>query len=185
MILIGMAAFVVEIIGSTSPNMDPGKETKQRCPLCHEEKKLKELRGHIGLHILWRSFGVEEDLVTKVGSLPPCLIPGADVYARLGIILADSAVATSATLTSSLPEVKDRLNQIAGFAARSSTARPRSPRKTHRAQMSQSTVLTAQRRFGSTTPLTISRSDTRTFLTVLVSTPILFSRFSPVRTKRR
>ena len=62
----GLAAFVAEVNTPESPNMDLDKEAKQHCPLCNEEKKLRELRGHIGLHILWCLFGVEEDLMNKV-----------------------------------------------------------------------------------------------------------------------
>ena len=70
MIPTGTVAFVVEVIRSKSPNMDLNKEAKQHCPLCHEEKKLKELRGHVGQHILWRSLGIKEDLAVKVGFCP-------------------------------------------------------------------------------------------------------------------
>ncbi|KAF9779439.1 hypothetical protein BJ322DRAFT_1113247 [Thelephora terrestris] len=66
----GAAAFVAGAFLPEVLTMELGKKTKQHCPLCHEVKRLEELRGHIGLHILWRLFGVEEDLATKIEDNP-------------------------------------------------------------------------------------------------------------------
>jgi len=97
----GAAAFATEVLAPELPNTGLDKESKQCCPLCHEEKKLKELRGHIGLHILWCLLGVDERLEGgKVSVRPLQIIPNTNPRTRLGIILADSAVATSATPTS-------------------------------------------------------------------------------------
>lgn len=44
--------------------LDPN--TPQCCPLCGNKTKLKQLRGHIGQHILFRSRGMEEKLLREV-----------------------------------------------------------------------------------------------------------------------
>ena len=179
-----MAAFVVEVLTSNPPNTALDKESKQRCPLCREEKKLKELRGHVGQHILSRSLGFEEeDLMVKVRLPPPWLTPDSNFWVRLGIILADSVVAIFAAPASWLPEANGRSIQTAPFITSSNTVLLRSLRATRRVQTFQSTALTAQRQFGSTTPLTTLSSGTRIFLAP-ASTPTLSSRSSAAKTKR-
>jgi len=184
-ILTGMAAFAIEAIKPKPPNSNLGKETKQQCPLCRGEKKLKELRGHVGLHILRCLLDIDEDLTTKVAIFPLQPPLDADLDARLGRILADSVVANCATLVSLLPEASDRFNRIVGFSPHSSTAQPRILRKTRRARTSPSTVLTVQRRCGSTMLLTISCLGTKTFSTPPISTLVLSSIFSLGRVKKR
>lgn len=48
------------------PNTDLDKDTKIHCPLCDQEKKLLELRGHIGRHVLWCRLGAKENLTGEV-----------------------------------------------------------------------------------------------------------------------
>ena len=76
MIPTGEAVFVIEAAEPEPPRIDPSKETKQCCPLCHEMKKLKVFRDHVGLHILWHLLGVEETLITLVRH--PLLLLNAD-----------------------------------------------------------------------------------------------------------
>jgi hypothetical protein len=64
----GTEAFVVEGFAPDAPGPDVDKETKQQCPLCNVPKKLKEMRDHVGRHILLSSRGVEEHLVKPVSS---------------------------------------------------------------------------------------------------------------------
>ncbi|KAF9642030.1 hypothetical protein BDM02DRAFT_3194047 [Thelephora ganbajun] len=73
----GVAAFVVEGFVPDAPN--PSKEVKEQCPLCNAPKKLKEMRDHVGCHILLRSRGIEEcDLLKTVGG-NPCGFCGGDL----------------------------------------------------------------------------------------------------------
>jgi len=61
----GTKSFTVDAITLTLPNTaDPN--TKQQCPLCGKEMKLKQLRGHIGRHILFHSWGMNEQLPREV-----------------------------------------------------------------------------------------------------------------------
>ena len=68
---LGTAAFVVEDFAPKAPDLDPGKETKQECPLCTKQKKPQDMWGHVGGHILLHSRGVEEGgLVNPVSFFP-------------------------------------------------------------------------------------------------------------------
>jgi len=44
--------------------LDP--DATPKCPLCGHETKLKQLRGHVGQHILFNSQGMEDNLPQKV-----------------------------------------------------------------------------------------------------------------------
>lgn len=56
--LSGTAAFVVEDFVPNAPDSD--KEMRQQCPLCDSTKKLKDMRDHVGYHILLRLRGGKE-----------------------------------------------------------------------------------------------------------------------------
>ena len=181
----GTPAFVVEDFVLSTPNVDPDKEIKQQCPLCNEPKKLKEMRGHVGRHILLHLHGIEDvRRVTKVSLPRLSLIPNLNLYIRSVTILVDSAAVTSAAPASWLPVPNGRLNRTVGFNARSSMAQPRSQRKILRAPTSQLRVHTVQRRSGNTTPSAMSHSDTTPFSMVPALTPILSSRSNLVKRRR-
>jgi len=61
----GTPAFIVEDLVLATPNTDLGKESKQQCPLCNEPKKLKDMRGHVGRHIMLHSRGITEERLVK------------------------------------------------------------------------------------------------------------------------
>ena len=65
---LGADAFTVDHVGLTPLNA-PNPEATQGCPLCKKEMKLKQLRGHVGQHILFRSRGMEQNLLRKVHTL--------------------------------------------------------------------------------------------------------------------
>lgn len=165
----GTAAFVVEDFVLDAP--DPDKDTRHQCPLCNSVKKLKDMRDHVGRHVLLDSRGVEECDLLKPVSLLPLHYCTLLTHTRLAGTLVDSVVATRATPVSRLLVPNSRSTPTVNFITRSSTTQPRSQRKIPRAPTSQSCAPTARRRFGSTTPLIISCFGTRPFLTMLVSTP--------------
>lgn len=155
MIFLGAATFVVEDFKPDAP--DPDKEMKQQCPLCNELRKLKEMRDHVGHHILLHSRGGEDARLLKTVSHPLLWqIPKTNSHKRSVTLPVDSVVVIYAEPPSRQLEPNDRSNRTAGSVAHSSMARLRSRRKTPRAPTSRSSVLTAQRRFGSTTQLTTS-----------------------------
>ena len=61
----GTKSFTVNAITLAPPNT-ANPNTKQQCPLCGKEMKLKQLRGHIGRHILFHSRGMNEQLPLEV-----------------------------------------------------------------------------------------------------------------------
>lgn len=182
----GTPAFIVEDFAPNMPNVDPDEGTKQQCPLCNKSRKLKEMRDHVGRHILLRSRGIEEDNLVKTVSLPRLrLMFNTDSCARSVTILADSAVAISAAPALWLPAPSDRSNRTVHFIAHSSTAQPRSRQKTPRAPMSRLHVLTARRQFGNTTQSTTSCLGTTPFSTAPASILVLSSRFNSAKRRRR
>jgi len=68
-VLQGTPAFIVEDLALATPSTDLGKDSPQQCPLCNEPKKLKEMRGHVGRHIMLHSRGVSEEHLMKLVSL--------------------------------------------------------------------------------------------------------------------
>ena len=169
------------------PSPDP--EAKQQCPLCSGLKKLKDMRDHVGRHILLHSRGVEEAQL-QVRTVNHCCLqlgrsPNANSLARSLTTLAGSVAAISAVLASLSPVTNNRSNQTADFTTRSSMDRLRSQQKTRHAPTSQSNVLTAPRRSGSTMLWITSHSGMIPFSTALASIPTLFSRSNSVKKKRR
>lgn len=61
----GMDAFTIDHVALTPPNA-PDPNITQGCPLCNNKMKLKQLRGHIGRHILFHLRGMEENIAQKV-----------------------------------------------------------------------------------------------------------------------
>ena len=170
----GTAAFVVEDFAPNMPDVDRGKELERNCPLCNEPKKLKDMRGHVGQHILLRSRGAEEyDLVNPV-SLPSLwFIPDTNRwYVRSVTIHVDSVVVTCVAPASWLPVPNNGSTRIVGFVISSSMARLKSRPKTPHVPMSQSTAPTARKRFGNTTPLATLCFDTGPSWTVTALTPV-------------
>ena len=83
-VFLGAAAFIVEGAKLDAPDTDPNKETEQQYPLCNREKKLREMRGHVGRHILSHSRGTgEHDLLKPVGLPFQWLMPNANPCRRL------------------------------------------------------------------------------------------------------
>lgn len=154
---LGMAAFIIEDFKPNAPDTNLDREAKRQCPLCNDLKKLKEMRGHVGHHIMLRSRGGKEDHLSKTASLPLLqLIFDTNPHERSVTTPVDSVVTIFAEPPSRSPVPNDRSNQTAHSIARSNTARPRSRRKTPHAPTSQSSVLTARKQFGNTTPSTTS-----------------------------